>query len=154
MEFQECCGFFQVATLALGAVGLDFAELLQGFLELAGEALVVQPESGEGTMGIDDVEVDSGLFGGRVGGAIKKGGFQVRDTVETPGGIGDFLDELGLGGGGGLIFVQELVAVELVFCCILGSEDGGAAGQAVGDRILGRALFAGGSARSGGTLAR
>lgn len=43
MEFPEGHGFFQIAALAFGALGLDLAELIQGFLELAGEPLVVQP---------------------------------------------------------------------------------------------------------------
>jgi hypothetical protein len=77
-------------------------------------------------------------------------GFQVRDGVETPGGVGEFLDELGFGGSGGSIFVEELTAVELIGGGVLGSEDRGTAGEAVGEGILGRALFAGGGTGSGG----
>jgi hypothetical protein len=53
-----------------------------------------------------------------------------------------------------LVFVEELAAVELVGGGVLGREDGGAAGEAVGDGVLRRALFAGGGARSGGTVGR
>ena len=69
MEFEEGGGVFEVAALALAAVGLDLAERVEGFLELAGEALAVDAEVGEEAVGVDDVEVDGGLLGGRVGGA-------------------------------------------------------------------------------------
>jgi hypothetical protein len=71
MEFQEGRGALEVALLLVAAVGLDLAELLQGFLELAGESLAVQTQGGEGAVGIDNVEVDSGLIGGLVGGAVE-----------------------------------------------------------------------------------
>jgi hypothetical protein len=99
---------------------------------------------------IDDVEVDGSLSGGRVGGVIEECGFEVRDAIEAPGGVGEFLSELGLGGGGGLVFVEELAAVMLVGGGILGSENGGAAGEAVRLGVAGGALFAGGGAGSGG----
>jgi hypothetical protein len=47
VEFEEGGGVFEVAALALDAVGLDIAELVDGLLELAGEPLVVQAESGK-----------------------------------------------------------------------------------------------------------
>jgi hypothetical protein len=80
----------------------------------------------------------------------EKLGFEQGDAVETPSSIGEFLSELGLGGSGGLVFVEELAAVELVSGGVLSSEDRGAAGEAVGEGVLGRALFAGGGAGSGG----
>jgi hypothetical protein len=65
----------------VAALGLDFAELVQGFLELAGEPLVVQAE---GALGVDVVEVDASLIGGRVGGAVEEGGFERGDAGEGP----------------------------------------------------------------------
>ena len=47
VEFEEGGGVFEVATLALGAVGLDVAEGVEGFLELAREAAGVEAESGK-----------------------------------------------------------------------------------------------------------
>jgi hypothetical protein len=47
VEFEEGGGVFQVAPLGLGTLGLDFAEQVHGLLELAGEALAVQAESGK-----------------------------------------------------------------------------------------------------------
>jgi len=91
MEFQECGGVLQVAAIALATIGLDFAELVQGFLELAGEPLVVHAESGEGAVGVDDVEFDASLLGGRVGAAVKKSGFEQGDAIEAPGRVGQFL---------------------------------------------------------------
>ena len=57
MEFEKGGGTLEVALLLKAALGLDFAELVEGFLELAGEALRVQAEGGEGAVGVDDVEV-------------------------------------------------------------------------------------------------
>jgi hypothetical protein len=47
VELEEGSGVFEVAAVALDAVGLDFAEVVHGLLELAGEPLVVQAESGK-----------------------------------------------------------------------------------------------------------
>jgi hypothetical protein len=47
MEFQEGRGALELALLLVAALGLDFAEVVHGFLELAGESLVVQAEGGE-----------------------------------------------------------------------------------------------------------
>jgi hypothetical protein len=140
----------EVALLLAAALELEVAELVHGLLELAGEPRVVQAEGGEGAVGVDDIEFDTSLLGGWVGGAVEEGGFEEWDAVEAPGGVGEFLGELGFGGGGGLVFVEELAAVELVGGGILGGEDGRMAGEAVSEGVLGRTLFAGGGARSGG----
>jgi hypothetical protein len=47
MEFQEGSGALEVALLLAAALGLDFAEGVHDLLELAGEPLVVQAESGQ-----------------------------------------------------------------------------------------------------------
>ena len=47
VELEEGGGVFEVAALALGADGLDLAELVDGLLELAGEARAVQAERGQ-----------------------------------------------------------------------------------------------------------
>jgi hypothetical protein len=83
-------------------------------LELAGEPLGVKAEGGESAMGVDNVEADGGLLGGRVGGAIEEGSFKRGDAVEAPGCVGEFLGELSFGGGGGFVLVEELAAVEPV----------------------------------------
>ena len=72
MQFEECGGIAEVALFALAAVCLDFAELAEVLLELAGEALAVEAEGGEEAVGVDDVEGDGGFFIGRVGGAREK----------------------------------------------------------------------------------
>jgi hypothetical protein len=152
MEFQKGGGTLEVAVLLKTALGLDFAELVECLLELAGQPLGVHAKGGEGAMGVDDVKVNPGLFARRVGGAVEEGGFERGDAVETPGGVGEFLDKLGFGGSSGLILVEELAAVLLVGGGILSGENGGTACEAVGDGVLGRALFAGGGARAGGTV--
>jgi hypothetical protein len=128
MEFEEGGGVFEVATLALGAVGLDVAERIHGLLELAREALALDAQVGEEAMGVDDVKVDGSLLGGRISGAVEEFGFEERDAVETPGGIGELLDELGFGGSGGLVFVEETAAMGVERCLVFGGEDGGGGG--------------------------
>ncbi len=152
MQFEECGGIAEISLLALAAVLLDFAELAEVLLELAGEALAVEAEGGEEAVGVHDVECDGGIFIGRVGGARENVGFEQGSAVDAPGGVGEFLDELGFGGGGGLVFVGELGAVELVGSGVFGGQDGGAGGQAVGERVLRRTLFAGAGARAGRVL--
>ena len=125
MEFQKGSGTPEVALLLETALGLDFAELVECLSELAGESLGVHAESGEGAVGVDDVEADGGLLGGRVGGAVEQGGFEHRDAVEAPRGVGELVGELSFGGSGGLILVEELAAVPLVGDGILCCEDGG-----------------------------
>jgi hypothetical protein len=49
-------------------------------------------------------------------------------------------------------FVEELAAERLIGGGILGSEERGAAGKAVGEGILRRTLFAGGGAGAGGAI--
>ena len=41
VEFEEGGGVFEIAALALGTVGLDFAELVQAFMELVGETMAL-----------------------------------------------------------------------------------------------------------------
>jgi hypothetical protein len=94
---------FEVAFAALESVGLDLAKLLERFLELAGEALAVHAELGEGAVGVGDVDAGAGEQIGCEGG----------DAVEAPGGVGEFLGEMGFGVSGGAVFIEELAAVEL-----------------------------------------
>ncbi|HYL39610.1 MAG TPA: hypothetical protein VEV17_27075 [Bryobacteraceae bacterium] len=62
VEFGEGGGVLEIALTALEALGLALAELLERFLELAGEALAMQAEHGESAMRVDDVERDGGLL--------------------------------------------------------------------------------------------
>jgi hypothetical protein len=140
VEFEEGGGVLEVAALAFGAGGLDVTERVEAFLELAREPLGVQAEGGEGAMGVNDVD------------AFEKGGFKRGDAVESPGGVGEFLGEVGFGGGGGLVFLEEAAAMRVVRGSVFGGEDGGAAGEAVGEGVHGRTLFAGGGARTGGAI--
>jgi hypothetical protein len=47
MEFEKGRSLLEVTLSLVAALGLDFAELVQGLLELAGEAMGVQAESGQ-----------------------------------------------------------------------------------------------------------
>ena len=117
MEFQDVGGVAEVAALLVAALVLDGAELVERFLELAGEARAVESEGGEG----GDQELGAGGGGEEVG-------FKEWNAVQAPGGVGQFLDELRFGGVGGLILVSELPAVLFVRGRVFGGEDGGAGG--------------------------
>ena len=77
-------------------------------------------------------------------------GFEERDAVEAPGGVGDFVDELSLGGGGGLVLIEKLLDVALVGVGVLGGQDGGAGGEAMAEGVERGALLARFGARAGG----
>ena len=115
MEFQEAGGTLDLALLLVAALGLDFAEVVHSLLELAGEPLVVQAEGGEGAVGVDDVEV----------GAVEEGGFERGYPIDAPGGVGEFLGELGLGGSRGVVFVEEAATLRVVRGSVFGGENGG-----------------------------
>ena len=79
-------------------------------------------------------------------------GFEEGNAVETPGGVGDFVDQLSLGGGGGLILIEKLLEVALVGFGVLGGQDSGLGSETMAQRVAGRTLFAGFGARAGGVL--
>ena len=83
VHFEKGCGAFEIAVTALAALGLDFAKLLQGLLELAGEALAVEANGGESGYG---------LAGVGAGGRGEQASFEERDAIEAPSGVGEFLD--------------------------------------------------------------
>jgi hypothetical protein len=125
MEFEEGGGVPELSALALVAFGLDIEELVESFLKLSGEALALDAEAVEEAMGVDDVKVDGGLLGGRIGGTREQVDFEERDAVETPGGVGELMDELGFGCCGGLVFVEELATMGFIRGWVFGGQDGG-----------------------------
>ena len=141
MAYEELGHFVEMAALQAAALVLDVAELLDSFLELPGEARAVEPERGQLR--------DQGLGAGGLG---EQFGFEEWDAVEAPGGVGEFLDELGFGGSGRLVFVEELAAVELVGGQIFGRQDRGSGSETVSCGVERRTLFAGGAAWAGGIL--
>ena len=141
MTYEDFGHFVGMAALQTAALFLDVAELLEGFLELAGEARAVQSKLGQ--------ERDLGL---RVGGLGEQLGFEDRDAIEAPGGVSDFMDQLSLGGVGRFVVIEKLLDVALVGYGVLSGRDGGAGGEAVVESVLRRALFAGFGAGAGGVL--
>jgi hypothetical protein len=87
---EEVGSFVELTALDAATFVLHIAELIDGFLELAGEARAVEAKRGE--LG------DEGL---RVGVLHEQFSFDEWDAVEAPGGVGDFVGELRLGGRGG-----------------------------------------------------
>ena len=102
MEFEDDGGVFQFALFALAAVGLKGAELVERLLELAGEALAMDAERGDGL----DQELGSG-------GVLEEAGFEERDAVLAPREVGELVDQLGFGWHGWAVFVEELLNVAI-----------------------------------------
>lgn len=149
MNFEEHGGVPEVAPLKLATFGLDGAELVDSLLELAGETMAEETEAGEEPMGVDDIEIDGGLLVGRIGGAGEQLRFEERHAVEAPSGVREFVDELGLGGGGGAVLIEKLLEVALEGGRVLGGQDGGLSGQAMPERVQRRSLLAGLGAGAG-----
>ena len=78
VEFEEGGGVFELAALAFPTVGLDVAEVLESFLELAREAVALDAEVGEEPVGVEDGEAVR---------VREKSGFEERDAIEAPGGV-------------------------------------------------------------------
>jgi hypothetical protein len=114
MEFEDGGGVFELALLVAEAFVLDVAELIESLLELAREAGAVQSEVGQKAMGVDDVEGGGLGAGGRGLGAFEHVNLEEWDAIYAPGSVGELLDQLGFGCGGGLVFVGELAAVAQV----------------------------------------
>jgi hypothetical protein len=124
MAYQEFGCFVEMAALQAAAFFLDIAELLESLLELTGEARAVEPEGGE--------ERDLGL---RVGGLGEQFGLEEWDAVEAPGGVGDFVDQLSLGGVGGGVLIEALLDVALVCRGVLSGQECGAGSETVAQRV-------------------
>src|SRR5579862_6457904 len=87
IEFEDRGGILELAALAIEAVSLNLAKLVEGFLELAGEPMALHVEVCDEAMGVDDVEVDTRFLIGRVGSAGEQVGLEHRNTIEAPGGV-------------------------------------------------------------------
>src|SRR5277367_2218029 len=132
MAYQDFGHFVEMAALQAATFFLDVAELIEGFLELAGKARAVESEPRQ--------ERDLGL---RVGVLGEQFGFDERNAAEAPGDVSDFMDEFSLDGVGGSAVGEKLLEVALVGFGVLGGQDGGAGSEAVAEGVLRGALFAG-----------
>jgi hypothetical protein len=129
----------------IAAGGLNFAELIERFVKLPGEAGAVESEVSEwlnSWQGIGVLLATSGLG--------EDVSFEQRDAAEAPGGVGEFLDKMSFSCVGWLVFVAELAAVLIEGGAIFGGQDGGAGGQSVTECVTRRTLLAGIGARAGG----
>ena len=148
MKFEEGGGVLHLRGFARAALSLDGVEAFESLLKLAGEALRVDAEVGEvaglGAEGEGGGERGVNLRIGGVDGVLvfgesegKEVGFEGGDAVESPGGVGDFMDELFFEGAFGLEVVEEFLSVELVGGEVVGGEDDGVAGESVAEGIEG-----------------
>ena len=69
-------------------------------------------------------------------------GFEEWDAVETPGSVGDFVDQLSFGWRGRGVLIEKLLEVALVGFGILGGQDSGAGGEAMAEGVERGALLA------------
>jgi len=76
--------------------------------------------------------------------------FEEWDAVETPGGVGNFVNQLSFGGGGGSVLIDELLDVAIVGFRVLSGQDGGLGSEAMAQRVAGGTLLARFGARTGG----
>jgi len=138
VHFQEVGGIVQLMALAAAALVLDFTELVESAFELAGEALAVDTDLGEGagvlaerqghcegSFGLRMIRPDAGFHFGAA--EREEIGLDRGSAVDSPGGIDERLDELGFGGTFGLVFVEEGFRVTLIGGVILGRQDDGLA---------------------------
>ena len=118
MHFEELGGIVQLVAFAAAAFVLNFMEQFEGAPGLAGEAMAVDADLGDGALVLEESE------------GYGKGGFSVLmlgldavfhcgdaereevgldrgGTVLSPGSIDKRMDELGLGGAFGLVFIEE-----------------------------------------------
>ena len=114
MVYQDGSGVPELAALEFTPLSLDNAKLIERFLELAGEAVAVKAKVGHGG--------DEGLGGGDL---VKQVGLEDRNAVETPGSVGQFLDQLSFGCIGGLVFIEELAVMLFIRGLVLRWQDGG-----------------------------
>ena len=77
-------------------------------------------------------------------------GLKEGDAVESPGGVGDFVDQLSFGRSGGGVLIEKLLDVALVGVGVLAGQDGSAGGEAMAEGIERGALLARFGARAGG----
>ena len=96
------------------AFGLNLAQGHKSLVELAGEALRMEAERGEGARGLGDAGGGAAVPALFALGDVEELRFERGDTVQAPGGVGDFLDELNFRGRFGLVFLVESAAVALV----------------------------------------
>ena len=97
--------------------------------------------------------MDDGLrLAVRAGSEIKEACFEERDAAQAPGGVGELLDQEGLGGIGRLIFALKVAAVLFVGGGIFGRQDGRLGAQAVAERVARGSLFTGIGDGAGGVL--
>ena len=80
----------------------------------------------------------------------KQFGFEEWDAIEAPGGVGDFVDQLGFGCVGGGVLIEKLLDVALVGFGILRGKDGGLGSETMAQCVERRTLLARCGARAGG----
>ena len=114
VEFEEGGGLFELAAFEVLPVGLDVTQCDKRFLELAGEAGGLAVEAGEEVVGFDDRKAVC---------AGDEAGFKKRDAAQAPGGVAEFFDELGFGGRGRLVFVEEGATVGFEGGGVFGGEN-------------------------------
>ena len=160
---EEFGGAVELGRFLSAALLLELAELFGFSFAAAAEAVFLELEIAEAAFfGDIDFEFDEAAAdGGRVIGELfgeaefargEEGHFEAGDAVETPGGIGERLDEGGFLGSDRGEALEERFEVLLVEGEVVGGEEDGAAGESGGDGVAGGSSFAIGGGGTGGEL--
>ena len=163
MELEYSGGFFHFFFFFFAALGLNLAELLESSFELAGKAMFVAAEVGEGAdlfadgSGHGQSGLDFRVSGGDIGRLFvdaesKKISFKSGDAIDAPGSIGEGLNELLLEGAFGLEVGEEALGVRFIGGVVLSGQDDDVAGESMAEGVEGGTLFTGGGAGAGGVL--
>jgi hypothetical protein len=146
MHLDEVGGLVEFVSFLSEADGLKLAEQGEGAFELAGEALAVDAEIGQGAgLGIE-CRCDGESVPDFVGHVFHGGGlvgraqteeivFESADAVLPPGGVRQGLDQLGFSGSFGVVLGFETLDVLLIGFEVVGGEDDGLAGESVAEGI-------------------
>jgi hypothetical protein len=136
-----------------GAGGLDLAEVVEGAMEGALEALAAALQAGEGLLGADEGDAEDSVFGTFVEirqVVFPEVGFGLAEAAEEPLGIDEDVDEGALGGGLGLVVEEVLGGQGVEGRGVFATDDLGLRVDAGFQGILGRGGLALSGARAGG----
>lgn len=150
-EFTDFAGNAEFGFDLRAPVFLDDAELLEGGLQDAGEALFVEAEELEAEKLAVQLVWGTGIrvaivFDG------EETGFERLDAIEAPLGIGHGLGELGFKCAIGLEVGVEIFGEEAVGFGVFGGEKDEVTGQAVAEGVEAGGAFAGTGAGASGML--
>ena len=123
--------------------GLDAMEETEGAAGEAGESLGERLRGGERLVFFAILDVLGAVFFDVIDGVRQELGFDEGEAIETPFGGDDFVHQVEFDEAGGLELLEVTIQEALKLCRVFRGEDEGLTGEAMAERVLRRALFAG-----------